>query len=217
MKIGILGTGMVGATIGKKLVDNGHSVYMGAREANNPKAIEWQQSAGENAHIGTFTDAAAFGELIFNCTAGRGSVAAVRQAGVENLAGKILIDVANPLDFSNGMPPFLIPEYANTNSLAESLQNTLPNTYVVKGLSTVNCKLMVDATLVAGEHSLLICGDNADAKEKVTALLKTEFGWQSVLDLGGISAARAIEGYLPLWVQLYSKLQTANFNIAVVK
>ena len=164
MKIGILGTGMVGTTIGSKLIKLNHEVKLGSRAADNPKAAEWVKQAGANASQGTFTDAAAFGEVIFNCTKGDASLAALQQAGTHNLAGKILIDVANPLDFSKGMPPTLIPAFANITSLGEEIQKAFPETKVVKTLNTVNCNLMVDATLVAGEHDLFICGNDNAAK-----------------------------------------------------
>lgn len=216
MKIGILGTGMVGTTIGSKLVKLNHEVKIGSRAADNPKASEWAKQAGANASQGTFTDAAAFGEIIFNCTKGDASLAALQQAGTQNLAGKILIDVANPLDFSKGMPPILIPEFTNISSLGEEIQKAFPETKVVKTLNTVNCNLMVDANLVAGEHDLFICGNDNAAKEQVKRLLREEFNWASIIDLGDITNSRATEMILPLWVRLYGYLQTPNFNIKVV-
>ncbi|GEO05168.1 DNA-binding protein [Adhaeribacter aerolatus] len=216
MKIGILGTGMVGTTIGSKLIKLNHEVKLGSRAADNPKAIEWVKQAGANASQGTFTDAAAFGEIIFNCTKGDASLAALQQAGAANLAGKILLDVANPLDFSRGMPPTLIPEFANTTSLGEEIQKAFPETKVVKTLNTVNCNLMVDASLVAGEHDLFICGNDKAAKERVIQMLQQDFNWTSIIDLGDITNARATEMILPLWVRLYGYLQTPNFNLKVV-
>jgi len=102
MKLGVLGTGTVGRTIATKLVDLGHEVTMGSRTADNEDAAEWAASAEQAAEHGTFADAASFGELIVNCTAGAGSLDALRAAGEEKLAGKVLLDVANPLDFSQG-------------------------------------------------------------------------------------------------------------------
>jgi len=132
MKIGILGTGMVGATLGTKLVQLGHQVKMGSRTANNEKATKWVGENGANASQGTFADAASFGEVVFNCTKGDGAMDAVKAAGENNLNGKILVDVSNPLDFSKGMPPSLYPLLSNTNSLGEEIQKTFPHTKVVK-------------------------------------------------------------------------------------
>src|SRR5690348_5079595 len=144
MKIGIMGTGMVGKTIGSKMIELGHSVKMGSRVDHNEKAVEWAKSNGDNASQGTFADAASFGELVFNCTNGAGSLEAVKLAGAGNLKGKILVDVANPLDFSKGMPPSLIPSLSNTTSLGEEIQKALPDTKVVKTFNTMNCLLMVN-------------------------------------------------------------------------
>ncbi len=215
MKIGILGTGMVGSTIGKKLIENGHEVMMGSRTAGNEKAIFWVNACGKNASEGTFADAASFGELLFNCTTGVGSLSALELAGSENLKGKILIDVSNPLDFSKGFPPTLT--IVNTDSLAELLQRTFPETKVVKTLNTTNCNVMVDPSLVPGEHDLFMSGNDADAKQEVTSFLQKEFGWKNIIDLGDISTARGTEQLLPLWVRLYSTLGHGNFNFHVVK
>jgi predicted dinucleotide-binding enzyme len=215
MKIAVLGTGMVGNTIGSKLIALGHEVRMGSRSAGNEKALAWTKASGPRASEGTFADAAAFGELAFNCTSGMGAVAAVESAKA-GLAGKILIDVSNPLDFSKGFPPTLF--ISNDDSLGESLQRALPDTKVVKALNTVNCQLMVDAARVAGgEHDLFVCGNDQAAKGSVTEILKSWFGWKHVTDLGDITNARAVEAYLPLWVRLYGAFKTADFNIRIVR
>ncbi|MBI4546451.1 MAG: NAD(P)-binding domain-containing protein [Ignavibacteriae bacterium] len=215
MKIGILGTGMVGAAIGTKLVQLGHSVKMGSRTVNNPKAAEWVKASGANATQGVFADAAAFGEIVFNCTAGMGSLDALKLAGVSNLRGKILIDIANPLDFSKGMPPTL--SVCNTDSLGEQIQRSFPEVKIVKTLNTVNCHVMVNPSIVPGPHDIFICGNDSDAKAKATEILKNWFGWKSVIDLGDISASRGMEMYVIFWVRLWNKLQTVDFNIRVVK
>jgi 8-hydroxy-5-deazaflavin:NADPH oxidoreductase len=216
MKIGILGTGMVGNTIGSKLVQLNYQVKMGSRSADNPKAIEWAKSAGEDAFQGTFAEAAAFGEIIFNCTKGEFSLAVLHEAGAGNMAGKILVDVANPLDFSKGMPPTLLPELTNTTSLGEEIQKAFPQVKVVKTLNTVNCKLMVNARLLDAEHDLFICGNDDAAKVSIKHILREDFKWASIIDLGDITNSRATEMILPLWVRLYGKLQTPNFNLKVV-
>ena len=214
MQIGVLGTGTVGTTIGTKLIELGLKVKLGARSATNEKAAAWAASQGANASHGDFAEAAAFGEGVFNCTAGQGSLAALEQAGAENLNGKVLVDVANPLDFSRGMPPSLT--VVNTDSLAEQLQRAFPGARVVKTLNTVTSAVMVNPALVPGDHDMFICGNDAAAKAQVTTLLREGFGWQSVLDLGDLSNARALEMYLPLWVRLYGVRQSPYFNIKVV-
>lgn len=213
MKIGILGTGMVGTTIGKKLISLGHEVKLGSRTADNPKAAAWAAEAGTGASHGTFVDAARFGEeILFNCTAGSGSLEALRAAGTAALAGKILADVANPLDTSRGMPPTL--SIVNDASLGERIQRDFPDVQVVKTLNTMNCNVMVDPGRVPGEHDVFVSGNNADAKAKVTALLES-FGWKRVIDLGDISTARGTEAYLLLWLRLWGSLGTADLNIKV--
>ena len=172
--------------------------------------------AGKGASEGTFADAAQFGELVVNCTAGVASVDVLTAAGAENLAGKVLVDIANPLDFSQGMPPALA--ICNDDSLGERIQATFPEARVVKTLNTMNCQVMVDPARVPGEHGVLVSGDDDSAKREVTALLGG-FGWpeERIIDLGGISTARGTEMYLPLWLSLYGQLQTGDFNIGVVR
>lgn len=215
MKIGVLGTGMVGNVIGTKLVQLGHEVRMGSRTADNPKGKEWLKTAGGKGSLGTFADAASFGELLFNCTHGMGSLDALKQAGASNLKGKILVDVANALDFSKGMPPSL--SVCNTDSLAEQIQRAHPDVKVVKALNTVNCNLMVNPSIVKGDHDLFVCGNDAQAKTKVTDILKNWFGWKSVVDVGDITAARATEMLLPLWVRLMGLYKSPNFNFKIVR
>lgn len=215
MKIGILGTGIVGQTIGTKLIQLGNDVMLGSRTAENEKAIEWTKQNGSRASHGTFAQAAKFGLILFNCTAGTASLDALSRAGKENLNGKILIDAANPLDFSNGMPPSL--SICNTSSLAEQIQKSYPDVKVVKALNTMNCKLMVNPSLLKGEHDVFICGNDKEAKSEVSSILTEWFGWKSVIDMGDITAARGLEMILPLWIRLMGVLQTPNFNFKIVK
>ena len=209
------GTGMVGNTIGNKLVALGHEVVMGSRTANNEKAVAWSKAAGARACHGTFADAAAHGEIVFNCTSGAGAVDAVTAAGAENLRGKILIDIANPLDFSKGMPPSLL--FAGDDSIGERVQRALPDTKVVKALNTINHKVMVDPGRVPGSHDLFISGNDAAAKASVAEILRDWFGWKSIIDLGDITTARGTKSYLLLWLRLWGALGTAEFNIKVVR
>jgi predicted dinucleotide-binding enzyme len=215
MKFGVLGSGMVGSTIATKLVSLSHEVKLGSRNAANEKAAAWVASAGRGASQGSFADAAAFGEIVFNCTAGAGSIDALRSAGASALRGKVLIDIANPLDFSKGMPPTLF--LSNDDSLGETIQRTFPEAKVVKALNTVNAGLMVDPGRLRGDHDVFVSGNDAGAKARVIRLLKEEFGWKSVIDLGDITTARGTESYLHLWLRLYGALQTADFNIHVVR
>lgn len=164
--------------------------------------------------MGRFSDAAEFGEVIFNCTAGMHSVEALRAAGEDNLKGKLLIDVANSLDSSRGMPPPL--GIVNTESLGERIQAAFPHARVVKTLNTINWEVMVDPAIVPGDHVIFVCGNDEDAKSETTRLLG-EIGWptERVIDLGDISQARGPEMYLPLWLRLMGSLDTTRFNIAL--
>lgn len=212
--IAILGTGMVGDAIGSKLVALGHKVMMGSRTANNEKANAWKIRNGSLASNGTFADAAAFGEIIFNCTQGQVSLEALQLAGRENLQGKILVDVANPLDFSKGMPPSL--SVCNTDSLGEVIQRQFTDVKVVKSLNTMNCQLMVNPGLLKDPGNVFVCGNDADAKTEVNQMLQS-FGWEKIIDLGDISAARGTEQLLPVWIRLMGTLGTANFNFSIVQ
>jgi predicted dinucleotide-binding enzyme len=211
MKIGVLGTGAVGQTIGGKLVSLGHDVMMGARAADNHKVVGFAERTGGRA--GTFGDAIRHGELLVNGTRGDASIAAIRQ-GAESLAGKTLIDISNPLDFSSGFPPTL--SVSNTDSLAEMIQREFPQLRVVKSLNTVTAAVMVDPGRVPGPHSVFVSGNDGRAKGQVMDLLRS-FGWQSIIDLGDITTARGPEQFLPLWIRLAAKFGTAEFNIAVLK
>jgi predicted dinucleotide-binding enzyme len=213
MKFGVMGTGSVGETLAGKLVALGHDVKMGARSATNEKAKAWVESAGKTASVGTFADAAAFGEIVVNATSGLGSIEAVRAAGKENLRGKLLVDISNPLDFSKGMPPTLVTGPAG-ESLGERIQAELPETRVVKTLNTVNASVMVDPSRVKGVTDIFVAGNDAGAKEQASGLLR-ELGWTSIVDLGDIRAARGTEAYVLFWLQLWGALKTPDFNIHV--
>lgn len=215
MKIAVLGTGMVGNTIGAKLVALGHDTKMGSRDAANPKAAEWVRKTGKGASHGTFADAAAHGEIVFNCTAGGVSLAALEAAGAENLRGKIIVDVSNPMDFSQGMPPRL--DFRGEDSTAEQIQRTFPEAKVVKTLNTMNCNIMVDPSRVPGDHDVFVSGNDAAAKAKVTEILRDWFGWRSIIDLGDVTTARGPESYLLMWLRLWGATKTGDFNIKVVR
>jgi 8-hydroxy-5-deazaflavin:NADPH oxidoreductase len=215
MRIGVLGSGSVGQTLGGKLVSLGHEVMMGCRQAGNEKAAAWAREAGPLADEGNFAAAAGFGELLVNATAGSASLDALVSAQAENLAGKVLLDVANPLDFSAGMPPTLT--ICNTESLGEKIQAAFPEARVVKGLNTVNADVMVEPSIVPGSHTIFMAGNDGDAKGEVRSLLES-FGWPAadVMDLGGIESARGMEMYLPLWLELYGAAGSPHLNVKVV-
>ena len=197
---------MVGSAIGSKLITLDHEVMMGSRTANNPKATAWANQAGGHAHAGTFADAATFGEIVFNCTHGADSVAALRGAGAKNVDGKILVDVAN----------ILPPDNRGSESRGEQIQKAFPSAKVVKTLKTINCELMVRPQTLSTSHTVFIGGNDAQAKRTVRGLLES-FGWSDILDLGDIGTARATESYLPLWLAAWQTLGTVAFNIKVVR
>jgi hypothetical protein len=212
----VLGTGIVGRTLGGKLVELGHEVRMGSRQAGNESAVEWARSAEANASEGTFADAAEFGELLINATGGRVSLDALGMAGAENLAGKVLIDVSNALDFGGGGAP--VVGVSVDDSLGERIQAAFPEVRVVKALNTMNASLMVAPESLDESSNVFVCGDDASAKAQVIELLET-FGWLSgdIIDLGGISAARGPELYVALWVRMMGALNTPQFNIRIVR
>ncbi|MBV6421330.1 MAG: hypothetical protein DAHOPDDO_02605 [Ignavibacteriaceae bacterium] len=210
-KIGVLGTGEVGRTIATKLVELGYEVKMGSRTANNENAEQWTKQNGEKATAGTFAEAVQFGEIIFNCTKGEATMSVFQQAGLEFFDGKIVIDQSNSLDLSNGFPPTLLPQYINTTSLGEEIQKMLPKAYVVKTLNTVNCELMTNPEKSSGEATMLLCGNNAEAKQEVTEILH-QFGWKDILDLGEIVASRGMEMFITTWVRLFTA--TNNINVS---
>ncbi|MBL7812883.1 MAG: NAD(P)-binding domain-containing protein [Bacteroidetes bacterium] len=215
MKIAVLGTGMVGKAIATKGIELGHLVMMGSRSASNEKAAAWVAENGDRASSGTFADAAACGEIVFNCTGGQVTLDVLRSTG-NHLSGKILIDISNPLDFSHGMPPTL--SVCNNTSLGEQVQELLPDTFVVKTLNTLNCNLMVNPrSLADGDHHLFLSGNDGDAKARVSALLQT-FGWRAdrILDLGDITTARGTEMWLPLWLRIYGVAKTGAFNLKLM-
>ncbi len=215
-RFGVLGTGVVGQTIASRLVSLGHEVTMGSREAGNKKAVDWAAEAGDLAHEGSFADAAAFGEILVNATAGTATLEVLSQAGDEALAGKTLLDVSNALDFSRGFPPRL--SVVNDDSLAEQIQRAHPAVRVVKTLNTVTADVMVDPSRVPGSHNVFVSGNDEGAKAQAKEVL-TSFGWpdEDVIDLGDLTAARALEMYLPLWLRLMQAGGSPYFNIKVLR
>ncbi|MGW7257939.1 NADPH-dependent F420 reductase [Streptomyces sp. NPDC054834] len=211
MRYAVLGTGEVGRTLAGKLVALGHEVTLGSRGKDNPAGLEWAEGAGVRARAGTFAEAAGAAEVVLNAVGGRVALEALEAAGAGNLDGKLIVDVSNPLAFEEGQPRL---DPVESDSVGEQIQRAFPHARVVKTLNTVNCQVMVDPGRVPGEHQLFICGEDTGAKEQVTSLLG-EFGWpaERVLDLGGIRSARALEMYLPLWLNLYRTLGHPDFNV----
>jgi 8-hydroxy-5-deazaflavin:NADPH oxidoreductase len=226
MKIGLLGTGMAGKTIAARLAGLGHDVMVGTRDAAATLARTESDRAGSppfsvwhgqhpEIKLGTPAEAAAHGDIVVNATAGGGSIAALTAAGAANLAGKVLLDIANPLDSSHGRPPTLLVK--DTDSLAEQIQRAFPEARVVKALNTTNAFVMVDPKqLPGGDTTIFVSGDDADAKATVVGLLH-EFGWTDVIDLGDISTARGAEMMLPMWLRLMTALGTPMFNFKIVR
>jgi predicted dinucleotide-binding enzyme len=214
MRIGVLGTGMVGRALATRLIEVGHDVRLGSRSTTHQGSAAWVAQMGDHASAGDFASAAGFGELVVNATAGSVTLAALELAGEQQLAGKILIDVCNPLR-SDGDGPLPLT-VANTDSVGEQIQRAHPRTRVVKALNTMNCDVMVAPDVVPGDHAVFICGEDADAKRTVTDLLGS-FGWPAsrIVDLGGIQAARGTEAFMLLWLPMWRAIGHGHFNIAI--
>jgi predicted dinucleotide-binding enzyme len=215
MRIGIIGSGHVGRTIADGALRADHQVRLGARMPERDELRDWLDGAGEGASLSEIEDAAEFGELLVNATAGNGSLDALRSAGAENLAGKTLIDIANAGESAEH--GFELT-YVNDDSLAEQIQRAFPDLRVVKALNTMHREVMATPDAVPGDHNVFICGDDDEAKAQVRELLG-DFRWrdENVIDLGDLTAARALEMFVPLWVRIYSALDGQLFNIAVVR
>jgi 8-hydroxy-5-deazaflavin:NADPH oxidoreductase len=221
MKVTILGTGSVGQTFATKFVALGHEVMMGTRNVadtmRREKFAEWH-STNEKVQLGTFAEAVVFGEIVLNALNGANTITAIQSAKEADFEGKILLDVSNPLDFSKGFPPTLLPEFNNTHSLGEEIQKVLPNAKVVKTLNTMWGGLMVNPAMIGnGDHNAFISGNDADAKQKVKEIL-VSFGWieNNILDLGDITTARGVEMWLPIWLRIYGATNNGAFNIKIV-
>ena len=226
MKIAVLGTGAVGQTMAEKLSRLGHEVFMGTRNVENareklepdamgvPGVGVWIRNHSE-IQLLTFREAVEKAEsLIVFAMNGIAALGVLQEVGAENLNGKTLLDISNPLDFSKGFPPTL--SMCNTESLGEKIQENFPQLKVVKGLNTVSFHLMANPGLLEGDHLLFICGNDQDAKSEVRELL-VNFGWESrnIVDMGDISAARGTEMLMPLYLRLLGKFQTPLFNFSI--
>jgi predicted dinucleotide-binding enzyme len=224
MKIGMIGSGSVGQTLGAGLAALGHEVTIGIRA---PSAAEMEKprqnaetlaawAARTGARVAGFAEAAGGADMVFNATRGDASLAALGAAGAANLTGKVLVDVANPLDFSKGMPPFLIPALSGPTSLGEEIQKAFPEARVVKAFNTIAAAVMVDPGKIPGEHDLFLAGNDAGAKDAVAEIARG-FGWTRIVDLGDIVGARASEALLPFWVRQWMTGGTPLVNIRVAR
>jgi 8-hydroxy-5-deazaflavin:NADPH oxidoreductase len=214
MDIAVLGTGSVGRTLARGLAGVGHSVVVGTRDpAQTRRREDWL--AADDITLDTFAEAAAGGEVIVNATNGAASLSVLGDAGVDNLAGKVVLDVANPLDMSHGFPPTLTVK--DTDSLAEQIQRAFPEARVVKSLNTMNASVMVAPGSVGdGDTSVFVAGDDDAARAVVVGLLR-DLGWRDIIDLGDLSGARGVEMWLPLWLRLMTTVGSAAFNLRIVR
>lgn len=203
MNVGILGSGDVAQTLGRAFVTLEHRVMLGSRDAENPKGIAWAKQSGARASHGTFGEAARFGEVIALATLGVATENAIRLAGPEHFAGKLVLDATNPLDFSKGMPPVLAGGVGDSGG--EKHQQLLPEAHVVKVFNTVGSPLMFRPQLPGGPPSMFLCGNDAAAKKRAGEICK-DFGW-GVVDVGSIGAAHYLEAMCLVWV-----LATVNSN-----
>jgi 8-hydroxy-5-deazaflavin:NADPH oxidoreductase len=227
MKIAVLGTGMVGQTIANKLNSLNHEVYMGTRNSQETLSRTKPNQMTGKSFTDWFKDNSSVKlidldklpadiELFVNATNGHGTIDTLESIGNKKLNGKIILDIANPLDFSKGMPPSLF--ISNTDSLGEQIQREFPESKVVKSLNTMNAYLMADPALVPGDHNVFMSGNDKAAKETVESLLSS-FGWkkQNIIDLGDITTARGTEMLLPIWIRLMGTLGTVEFNFNIVR
>ena len=224
MNTGVLGTGTVGRAIAAAVARAGHAPMIGTRDVETlmarPARATEAESFGEwrrrhsKVSVGTFSQAAVHGEIVFNATAGVSSLEALERAGRDNLSGKVIVDIANALEYSEGLPSLAV---CNTDSLGEQIQRAHPDARVVKTLNTTNASVMVDPGAVGdGDHHVFVSGNDPDAKRMVTEILTDWFGWQNVMDLGDITTARGAEMLLPLWLRVMRTLQTPAFNFKIV-
>ncbi len=196
--VGVLGTGMVGRALAARLAELGADVVVGARSADSGSLAPF---ADLGVGTGSFSDAAAHGDLVVNATNGVHSLAVLESIGAEALAGKTLIDLSNELVPVEGGYP--VPAASAERSVGRRLQEAFPDTFVVKSLNTMNCAVMVDPSSVPGDHVAFLSGDDEGAKNRVRDFL-SELGWrrEQLVDLGGIGTASAVEMMMGAWLAL---------------
>ncbi|MEL6670510.1 MAG: NAD(P)-binding domain-containing protein [Bacteroidota bacterium] len=226
MKVAILGTGSVGQAVANKLLSLGHQVFVGTRDVEdtmnrtekdgfgNPPISFWIKEHPE-VKLMTFKEAVQEGsDLVVFAMNGQQAIHVLKTVGSEALTDKIMMDISNPLDFSNGFPPSLF--VSNTDSLGEQIQREFPSLKVVKTLNTMSNPIMVNPSALEGDHTVFMSGNDEGAKAKVSEVLQS-FGWpeRNIFDLGDISTARGTEMILPIWLRLYGKIQSPLFNFHI--
>ena len=228
MKIAVLGTGMVGQTLASGLASKGHEVVIGTRDVASTLASTqpngyglpafgiWHQTHSD-IRVAPFAEAALWAELLVNATNGGISLDALARADVANVGDKVLVDVANDLDISQGMPPISRSSDLAGSGLAEKIQAAYPKLRVVKTLNTMNALVMLNPGLIAGgDSTVFMSGNDAAAKAVVKDILQS-FGWQDIMDLGDISSSRAVEMLLPVWLRIYGVLGQTPYNFKIVR
>ena len=210
MKVGIIGSGDVGQRLGDAFVELGHSVKIGTRDPQ--KLAAWVAKHKTRASAGSFSDAASFGDIVVIATAWSGTASAIEMAGPANMAGKVVIDVTNPLDFSS-MPPQLA--IGHTDSAGETVQRMLPDAKVVKAFNIVGNPHMFRPDFPGGRPTMFIAGNDDGAKKMVTDIL-TAFGWESI-DIGGIEGSRLLEPLAMLWITYYFRTNTGNHAFKLLR
>ena len=215
MKYGILGTGNVAQEIGSKLIKLGHEVKLGSRDAKNEKALNWAKKNGAKATVGTFAEAAAFGERIFNCVQGIHAIEAITSAGPDKFKDKILIDISNPYNYKDGHIS-LDPKYSGNTCLGQEIQKFLPKTKVVKTLNYLGFNLMTNPGSLSEPITGFYCGNDNKSKEEVNKILH-DFGWTDTFDLGDISMSRYTEMLGAFWVPVYGKLGNMDWGFKLVR
>ena len=213
MRIAVIGTGVVGRTLAQAFQRAGHDVVVGTRDTDATSGRE--EWVGLGVPLQPLATVAGEADLVVNATSGVASLSALGEVGTDHLAGKVLVDVSNPLDFSQGFPPTL--SVKDTDSLAEQIQRAFPDTKVVKALNTVTASVMVDPGSVGdGDTTIFAAGDDAEARQVVVGLLR-ELGWRDIVELDGVQNARGLEMWMPLWVRLMGALGTSEFNLKLVR
>jgi predicted dinucleotide-binding enzyme len=213
MKIGILGSGPVGQALGTAFADLGYDVMMGSRDPNQEKVRNWLNKTGKNVMSGNFQDTAEFGEIIVLSTLWEGTENAIKLANPENLAGKILMDATNPLDFTKGPVPVLSP--SGNDSGGEQVQRWLPDSKVVKCFNIVGNSHMYKPDFPGGKPDMFICGNDEEAKKSVLDILE-KFGWQGC-ELGGIEISRYLEPLAMVWVTFGFKTNSWNHAFKLLR
>ncbi len=208
MKVGIIGSGVVGQTLGTGLVGLGHEVKIGSRQAGNEKLVEWVGKTGDKASEGTFAEVATFGDIVILATLWDGTEQAIQMAGPANFAGKVVVDATNPMKFGPSGPNLAL---GFSDSAGESVQRWLPEARVVKAFNIVPAALMIKPDLLGEVPDMFICGNDDEAKKSVTEML-TAFGWPEAVDMGGIEESRLIEPLGMLWIKHF--FRTKNWQHA---